>query len=301
MLFAFLSSFNAAGASCKSSCAAVVCCRRFLQVILCSCCMLQALPASHPVQLLYAADVAQRQLLAATSSESLLASGAVRHRLTPTAGSSSSSIGEVAENAGLQIGESLLDQKGAESSQGAVPSSSRSLQHLAPQIAGQQQQHMRESQQQQQQQQRQRPYHISLQQQPPQQQPNRANREVDEAAASVQQHQTGPAAGVRQYVCGSWQLELDEAQGEGHHNGAAVALLKKFSTVTWDVEGICCGAWHWPLRTSTPDQFLEVQLQCIVMRLLLFECQKWMTYLLLCCRRADLSSEAVRSAAHTRH
>lgn len=168
--------------------------------------MPQALPATHPVQQSYAADLASRQQLAAVSAEALLAAGAVRHLTGPSATFSSSSSSErPAQEASTE--EAYHDKAGVKPlqqlQQGARASPRRRLQHLAQQAAGGQQQRMQEMQQQDEAQQQ---LHHRGQAQPA----------AADAAAGVRHRVAGRSAGggVRKYTCGSWQFELDEAQGK---------------------------------------------------------------------------------------
>jgi hypothetical protein len=168
--------------------------------------MLQALPANHPVQQSYAADLASRQQLAAVSGEALLAAGAVRHKIqlpatSGTLGSNgSSSSQEATQHETEDLDQQKADVEALQMHKGAVAHTSRRLQHLAQQAGGQQQQQqsLQETQQQQQRKGRQ---HL--------------NREQEPTAVAGARYKVDGAAGggVRQYTCGSWQFELDEAQG----------------------------------------------------------------------------------------
>jgi hypothetical protein len=170
---------------------------------------LQALPATHPVQKVYAADLASRQQLAAISGDALLAAGAVKSiksdKPTNPSSSSSSTVSSYFEEraAGWKAGDPAGKQPGAAAAGLEKPQRDvndefvarnsyrrRSLKHLA--------------QQQQQQQLLQAP-DVQQQQQP--------------KASAAAKSRAGEAAGasgggVRQYTCNSWKFELDEAQGE---------------------------------------------------------------------------------------
>lgn len=164
--------------------------------------LLQALPAGHPVQRAYAADLASRQQLAAVSGDALLAAGAVRHRLR-SAASSSSSDEPIEDRKTRRPSVYDTHRISFQASQGAI-ASSRRLQHLPHKTASQQQQQLQQR----------------LQGLPPldklQQQRNTASKELATGPAIVRRRprQAASGAGVRQYTCGSWQFELDEAQGE---------------------------------------------------------------------------------------